>query len=86
MNVPVTDSTIEANEENERGHEDREESNRTAFTKVCDLTEKEIIRGQRITIFADLSDIYITCICFERDKTSKPRLQSRQTEEGMREK
>ena len=29
------------NEENKRGHEDLEESHRTAFTKVCDVIEKK---------------------------------------------
>ena len=33
-----------ANEENKRGQEDLEESYRTAFTKVCNVTEKSYPR------------------------------------------
>ena len=59
-----------ANEENERGQDDFEESHRTASTKVCDVTGKKIIQGQRIMKLSDLCEMYVSAL--EKTTHSKP--------------
>ena len=63
-----------ANEENERGQEDFEESHRTASTKVCDVTGKKIIQGQRIMELSDSCEMYVSAL--EETKHSKPGYQT----------
>ena len=48
-----------------------EESNRTAVTKVCDVTEKKIIiEGQSIMKLSDSCEMYVSAL--EETKHSKP--------------
>ena len=53
-----TNSRTECKWRKQETQENREETHITYFTSICDLTEKEIIYGQRIMKLADLGDIY----------------------------